>query len=144
MICNHGVAGSSPAAGTNRFKNKAQFIDWALSFPMPATALCSMGNSWVLRLSQESKFHKKTTTFRSWFLCGTVSQPHQAAQVRAQPCLRRRARPSPSRPRPKSAMVAGSGTGLGKPPKITSSEPLMVWVPAGVKLLSCPDWNEML
>ena len=37
MICNHGVAGSSPAAGTNRFKDKAQpswlgFVFYGLRF----------------------------------------------------------------------------------------------------------------
>ena len=60
-----------------------------------------------------------------------------------QACLRRRDRPRPSRPRPTMATVAGSGTSE-EPPKITSSEPLMTWVPVGLKLLSWPDWKEML
>jgi hypothetical protein len=58
-------------------------------------------------------------------------------------CFLRRDRPRPTRPRPISATLAGSGT-APPPLKITSSEPLITWVPAVLKLFSWPDWKDTL
>ena len=40
MICNHGVAGSSPAAGTNQFKQLAQFFLLGFLHSETVQALC--------------------------------------------------------------------------------------------------------
>lgn len=78
--------------------------------------------------------HKKSPKAKPWgfFI--------NAYCVRDQACLRRRRlTPNPTRPKPISAMLVGSGT-----PNTTSSEPLMLCVPATWKEFSWPDWNETL